>query len=163
MALGLGFSFGFGRLKGVPSTTIYAPTLTWTGDETDTRPDFDVDISIGNGAPFDAAANDVLRLEYSANAGSSWNAYLTHTLTSGEIAGDPITVSGVSALSNGDYLFRARIERGAHVSAWSDSEAVTVDAVALASGTPIGLLLVLTRAGNPGEAMGLLLTLTKAS
>lgn len=159
--MALGFGFGFGRLKGAAVPTISAPALTWTGDTTDSRPDFDVNIPVGSGTA--VAAGDVLRLQYSGDGGSNWSAYLTHTLTSGEITGDPITVSGVSALVSGNYLFRARLERGVILSAWSASETVTLVIVALASGTPIGLLLVLTRAGNPGEPIGLLLTLTKAS
>lgn len=105
---------------------IAAPTLTWTGDTADTTPDFDVVISSGLGAPRDAAAGDVLRIEYSANAGSSWNAYLTHAFIQAEIDGATITVSGASALGTGSYLFRARIERGTIISAWSASSAVTI-------------------------------------
>lgn len=126
MALGLGFSFGFGRLSG--SRPILSVTITWDGDDTDSRPDFDVDLPFGNGPPQDAAANDVLRLEYSTDGGSIWNAYLTHTLTADEIAGDPITVNGVNAVSNGVRLFRARLERGTKFSAWSASESVTINA-----------------------------------
>lgn len=129
--MALGFGFGFGLQRGQSSLVAlspFAPVLTWVGDEADRTPDFDVDIPSGNGAPHDAAADDVLRIQYSSNGGSSWNAYLTHTFTSGDIAGDPITVSGVTPIVNGSYLFRARIERGLFLSAWSDSEAVTVDA-----------------------------------
>lgn len=106
----------------------YAPSIEWDGDETDSRPDFDVITWVGLGAPYDTAVDDVLRIEYSANGGSSWNAYLTHTFTSGDIAGTPFSVSGVSALANGDYLFRDRDERGSNVSSWSSSESVTIDA-----------------------------------
>lgn len=130
MALGLGFSFGFGRLKGVPSTTIYAPSIEWDGDETDSRPDFDVIFWRGAGAPFDTAVGDVLRIR-NITLGST---YLTHTFTSDDIAGTPFTVSGVTPLANGDYDFDARIERGAHVSAWSASDSVTVNAVAVSAG-----------------------------
>lgn len=108
------------------SILIVAPILTWTGDTSDATPDFDVDLSSGLGAPRDTATNDVLRVQYSTDGGSNWNAYLTHSFTSGEIAGTPITVSGVSSLANAAYLFRARIERGGILSPWSSSAAATV-------------------------------------
>lgn len=153
-------------LVGGPITvtfTIYAPEITWVEDTSDARPDFDIDLPSGNGGNLDAAADDILHLQYSSDAGANWSDYLSHTLTSGEVAGDEITVAGVSGLANGIYIFRARLERGIYASDWGLSDTVTIDAVVLASGTPIGLLLVLTRAGNPGEPIGLLLALTKAS
>lgn len=105
-----------------------APILTWDDNTADTTPNFSVDLPSGNGAPRDAAANDVLRIQYSSDSGANWSAYLTHTLDAGDIAGDPITVTGVTPLANGSYVFRARLERGSIVSAWSASENATVNA-----------------------------------
>lgn len=102
----------------------YAPDIEWDGDETDNRPDFDVIIWSGLGAPYDTAVGDVLRIR-NITLGST---YLTHTFTSDDIDGVPFTVSGVTPLANGDYEFDARIERGSNISAWSASEDVTVDA-----------------------------------
>jgi hypothetical protein len=118
--------FGGANTSATGADWPFAPALTWNGSTADRTPDFDVDISSGNGAPYDTATNDVLRIEYSANSGANWSAYLTHSFSSGEIAGNPITVSGVTPLANGAYLFRARIERGSNESAWSASAAVTV-------------------------------------
>lgn len=102
----------------------YAPSIEWDEDETDNRPDFDVIFWSGAGAPFDTAVGDVLRIR-NITLGST---YLTRTLTADDIAGVPFEVS-VTPLANGVYSFDARIERGSNISAWSDSESVTVDAV----------------------------------
>src|SRR5262245_48717430 len=109
---------------------IVPPVITWTGDTSDTTPDFDIDLSSGLGAPRDAAAGDVFHEQYSPDSGATWNDYLLHTLTSGDIAGTPFTVSGVSPLANGTFPFRARLERGSITSAWSASVSVTVSASA---------------------------------
>lgn len=125
--MALGFGFGFGLQRGQSSITAlspFAPDITWDGDETDSRPDFDVIIWSGLGDPHDTAVGDVLRIR-NLTLG---NTYLTHTFTSDDIAGTPFTVSGVTPLANGDYDFDARIERGLLVSTWSASEDVTVDA-----------------------------------
>lgn len=126
--MALGFGFGFGLQRGqssIAALSPFAPDIIWDGDETDSRPDFDVIMWSGIGAPHDTAVGDVLRIR-NITLG---NTYLTHTFTSDDIAGIPFTVSGVTPLANGDYDFDARIERGLLVSAWSASEDVTVDAV----------------------------------
>jgi hypothetical protein len=130
LRLGLGTGLSSRPNRGSGGSTSLAPgavVLTWDGVSSDTTPNFDVDLPSGNGAPRDAAAGDVLRIQYSSNGGSSWNAYLTHTLDAGDIAVGSITVTGVSPLADGSYLFRPRLERGALVSAWGASESVTID------------------------------------
>jgi hypothetical protein len=131
---------GFGRMgSGVgagdgagPSLLPGAVVLTWDGDDTDTRPDFDVDLPSGLGAPEDAEEDDIIRFQYRLQSGvdADYADYMvTDPLTAGQIAGDPITVSGVGALANGDYYFRARLERdGTLLGPWSNVEEVTVAA-----------------------------------
>jgi hypothetical protein len=88
-----------------------AVVLSWDGDDTDTRPDFDVDLPSGQGAPLDAEVDDVLVIQYRLQSGvdGDYAEYLTDTLDAGEVAGDTITVPGVDPLSDGDYYFRARL------------------------------------------------------
>jgi hypothetical protein len=108
-----------------------AVVLTWDGDDTDTRPDFDVDLPSGQGAPLDAEVDDVLVIQYRLQSGvdGDYAEYLTDTLDAGEVAGDTITVPGVDPLSDGDYYFRARLERdGTLFGPWSNVEDVTVAA-----------------------------------
>lgn len=106
-----------------PAAVADAPTLDWTSDGTDSTPDFDVTLPTGFGNYRDAAVNDVLRIEYSPG-----NTYLTRTLISGDLLGSAISLSA-SALADGTYAFRARLERsGVGNSAWSADETVTLGA-----------------------------------
>jgi hypothetical protein len=108
-----------------------AVVLTWDGDDTDTRPDFDVDLPSGQGAPLDAETGDVLVIQYRLQSGvdADYAEFLRDTLDAGEVAGDTITVPGVDPLSDGAYYFRARLERdGTLFGAWSNVESVTVAA-----------------------------------
>jgi hypothetical protein len=103
-----------------------AVVLTWDGDDTDTRPDFDVDLPSGQGAPLDAEVDDVLVIQYSIN-GTDWFAYLSDTLDLGEVTGDTVTVPGVDPLTGGAYFFRARLERdGTLFGPWSNTENVEI-------------------------------------
>jgi len=78
--------------------------------------------------------------------GGSWTTYITHTFISADIAGTPFNVSGVIPLSNGNYLFRPRIERGVHISAWGNSVGITIlasqpnDMSKWFDGLPLGLV-----------------------
>lgn len=127
----IGYGFGFSRRGSgggvVDPLAPTAPTLTWDGVATDTTPNFDVGLP-GGAAPGAAAVADDLVIQYSADSGANWSAYLTDPLDAGDIAGSPLTETGVTPLAGGSYTFRARLVRGAHVSAWSASAAATVTA-----------------------------------
>lgn len=99
-----------------------APSLDWTSGSADTTPDFDVTLPTGFGDFRDAAVGDVLRIEYAHGS-----TYLTRTLILGDISGSALNLSA-SALSDGTYAFRARLERtgGTLLSAWSADETVIV-------------------------------------
>jgi hypothetical protein len=108
-----------------------APALTWNSLETDDEPDFLVDLPNGNVDPIqDAAADDHLIIEYQLQAGGAWTEYVDYVLLSGDITDDTITVTGVGSVANGDYFFRARLERGALIGTDSANEAVTINVVA---------------------------------
>jgi hypothetical protein len=126
---------GFGRLGAVlggastPAVVVpAAPALTWNSLETDDEPDFLVDLPSGNVDPDqDAAADDHLIIEYQLQAGGAWTEYVDRTLIAGDITDDTISVSGVGSVANGDYFFRARIERGALIGTNSANEEVTIN------------------------------------
>jgi hypothetical protein len=109
-----------------------APALTWNSLETDDEPDFLVDLPSGNVDPDeDAAAGDHLIIEYQLQAGGAWTEYVDRTLIAGDITDDTITVTGVGSVPNGDYFFRARLERPspALIGTNSANESVTINAV----------------------------------
>lgn len=134
MSFGLGgLGAGLGRLgsnggRGIDPLAPGTPVLTWDGNSADTTPNFSVDLPHGNGAPLDAAVGDVLRVQVSAAGANVWSAYVTPTLDAGNIAGNPITVTGATPLANGTYDFRARLERGTHIGSWSAIKTATVAA-----------------------------------
>jgi hypothetical protein len=104
-----------------------APALTWTSADSDTTPDFDVDLPSGySDAARNAQAGDHLILEYQLQAGGAWTQYLDHPLSSGDISDDDITVSDVDAVPSGDYYFRARLQRGGLIGDNSSNEEVTI-------------------------------------
>jgi hypothetical protein len=107
-----------------------APVLVWASLETDDEPDFEVDLPNGNVDPIeDAAEGDHLIFEYQLQSGGAWTEYLDHTLTAGDITDDDISVPGVDSVADGDYFFRARLERGALIGTNSASVEVTIDTV----------------------------------
>jgi hypothetical protein len=129
-ALGRGFG-RLGALLGGSSTPAVvvpaAPALTWNSLETDDEPDFLIDLPSGNVDPIeDAAADDHLIIEYQLQAGGAWTEYVDHTLIADDITDDTISIAGVGSVSNGDYYFRARIERGALIGTNSANEEVTI-------------------------------------
>jgi hypothetical protein len=132
---GLGLRYGtLGAVLGGASTPAVvvpaAPALTWNSLETDDEPDFLVDLPSGNVDPDqDAAADDHLIIEYQLQAGGAWTEYVDRTLIAGDITDDTISVSGVGSVANGDYFFRARIERGALIGTNSANASVTINLV----------------------------------
>jgi hypothetical protein len=134
--LGARGGFGSGGALGGASTPAVvapaAPALTWNSLETDDEPDFLIDLPSGNVDPVeDAAADDHLIIEYQLQAGGSWTEYVDHTLTAGDITDDTISIAGVGSVANGDYYFRARLERPspALIGTNSANEEVTINAV----------------------------------
>ena len=117
-----------GGASNPPAQVPAAPVLTWNSASSDTTPDFLVDLPNGWGDYRDAVAGDHLKVEYQLQSGGAWTSYIDHTLTSGDITDDLIAVTGVGALSSGDYYFRGRIERGVLISANSANVAVTIAA-----------------------------------
>lgn len=104
-----------------------APALTWNSTSADTTPDFLVDLPNGQIDPIqDAAAGDHLIVEYQLQSGGAWTQYLDRTLSAGDISDDVISVTGVGALSAGDYFFRGRIERSPLIGTNSSNASVTI-------------------------------------
>lgn len=108
-------------VAGTIGINLTAPVLTWTSLTTDTTPEFDVDLT----APEVA---DVITLEYDDNSDfSSAIDTETNIVDSGEASA--LLVNFVlGALADGTYYFRAKHARGASVSAWSNTETVTIAA-----------------------------------
>lgn len=97
-----------------------AMSISWDEVDADSTPGFDI--------AFDAvSAGDLLRIQWSIDSGAHWTDYLTHILSSGDIESD-FTVSGVTPLSDGSYIFRARLERSGHAGEWSDTTSAHIDA-----------------------------------
>lgn len=89
------------------------PIIAWASEEDDLTPDFNINL------PRQVLANDVLVMQYRALPGGTFAQYFSYTVTAGDIIDDTITIPGGNALAEDDYEFRARLERGALVSAWS--------------------------------------------
>jgi len=105
------------------------PVVTWVEESTDSAPDFDIGLPSGFGDGRDAAAGDDLIIERSTDPATTWTLYLTHTLTTGDLTDDEIELEAAD-LPNGDYLFRARLDRGSgSVSGNSNLEPVTIEVV----------------------------------
>lgn len=105
-----------------------APLMTWASTSSDSTPDFDIDLPSGVGDGTDAAAGDVLHIQYSDDAWVTPQEYVSYTLLSGDITADTISESGISAIADGSYVFRARLERsGVGNSAWTSDVSVTID------------------------------------
>lgn len=124
-----------------------APLMTWASTSSDNTPDFSIDLPSGAGDGTDAAAGDVLHIQYSNDAWVTPQEYVSYTLLTADITADIITKSGVTAVADGTYVFRARLERsGAGNSAWTSDVAVTISTAV--SG------LTLTAQANPTAITG---------
>jgi hypothetical protein len=129
MGLALGIVFGLTYLRGV-LVGRGTPILTWDGGTSDTEPDFFLDLLY-------PVVGDTVYLQYDNNSDfSSPIATLSNVLDSSEIGVLELSFA-TGVLANGTYYFRAKH----NTSEWSNTETVTITAV---SGTPIGLLLLLT-------------------
>lgn len=112
------------------------PLLGWATSIDDTTPNFNVDLPKDFEDFRDAKVGDDLVVQYQDEGGdwSSPTEYLTHTLTSEDLEGDPIS-ENAAELEDGQYEFRARLERGSTFSNWSAT--VDVEIVTEVSATPI--------------------------
>src|SRR5262245_24690540 len=90
-----------------------APVLDWDDDTADNTPDFNIDFGP------DAAEDDVIRVQYDDNASFTSPNEATDTLDAAEILAGEIDL-GLSALADGTWYVRARLERGAALSRWSN-------------------------------------------
>lgn len=134
--LALGACSSSAALFGVALT---APTLDWDDETADATPDFTIDFGP------EAISGDVIRVQYDTDSGFSAPTEATDTLDSTEIAAGLISLA-LSSLSNGTYYVRARIERGGSYSDWSNTETITIAVGGGTAGEAIGLLLALTKA-----------------
>jgi len=122
-----------------------ACTLSVTSAASDNEPDFDVVLPSGFSDDRDALVGDDLVIQYRL-VGGVFATYASKLLDLGDIAGSSTTQLGVTTLDDGDYEFRCRLERAGHAeSSWSNTVAHTISTSG-AVGSPIGLLLVLTKA-----------------
>jgi hypothetical protein len=104
-----------------------APVLTWTGDTQDNTPDFDIE--------FDSSADEgaVITLEIATDSGfTSIVVTYNDTLDAGEVAANLVEIAA-SNLPNGTYYARAKVTDGGIVSAWSNTEEVTIGTLFTAS------------------------------
>jgi len=96
-----------------------APVLTIVSAESDTTPDFDIDIPTGAGDDSDAAVGDLLIVQtLISGPGTTWQPYLSHTIVSGDLSGSGFSASAAPLVA-GTYLARARLERSSVPSPWS--------------------------------------------
>jgi hypothetical protein len=98
-----------------------APTLAWESAE-DVNPPLLV-----IGLPDDTEAGDHIVVEVSDDDGGSWDPYLDVVVDDPDGEEQDETAA---ALEVGDYVFRARMERGAEVSDWSTEVDVTISGYA---------------------------------
>jgi hypothetical protein len=112
-----------------PVEDIGSIVITWNTAATDNTPGFEVDLPLENGAPTDVEEGDTLAFEYTTNGGSSWTSYVDITITAGHISGDSLSFAGASSIADGEWDFRARLERSGHISPWATDD-VTIDATA---------------------------------
>jgi hypothetical protein len=121
-----------------------APVLTWDEEADDSTPDFVVDFDE------DTAETDVIRLQIDSDVNFGSPTEFTNTLDAAEILAGEISMA-VSELADGTYYARVRVEQPEDppISDWSNVEEIEI----VGGGG----------AGTAGEAIGLLLVLTKAA
>src|SRR5262245_53042544 len=94
-----------------------APVLDWDDETADNSPDFLIDFDEG-----DVVEGNNVTIEVYSNAGLTLLVdTVTHALTGAEILAGEISMGG-SALADGTYYVRTRVESGS----WSNTEIVTI-------------------------------------
>lgn len=103
-----------------------APTFAFVdATTTDATPNVDIGLPSGNGNHQDAAADDVVQV-YADDV-----LWFQHTLTAQNIIDGTVTVTGVSNLSDGTRVGKARLTRsGAETSDFSATDSIVIDATA---------------------------------
>lgn len=128
-----------------------APVLTWDTDGTDNTPsftgDFD-DTMVHDAGSIDGSNYDVIHLEWDTDSGFGSVDNDSNTLDAAEIlAGEVAFTTGT--LADGLWYARCRHEHVvagvSHFSPWSNTVSQTIE-TATSAGEAIGLLLVLTKA-----------------
>jgi hypothetical protein len=102
------------------------PLLSIDSGTTDTTPNFNVDLPINYGDYRDAAVGDDLVIRRNTDPETAWSTHVTRTLIADDLAGVPVALTGITPLSNGDYLFDAHLERSGVESDSSPTVAHTI-------------------------------------
>lgn len=107
---------GFGRLGGSGGAGVAAPSapvLAWVSAETDTTPEFTIEIDDT------IAEGDNVQFQYQADGGD-WSSPTTvnDTISAGEDAANQIDMA-MSALGDGAYEARVRVSTAAAPTTWS--------------------------------------------
>ena len=116
-----------------------APTLAWASTALDNTPNFTVGLKTAPADGSQTQVGDVLHIQRQPSGGT-WTTptdYLSHTIAAGDLTASSITIAGITAVPDGSYGFRARIERsGTTPSAWTTPDvAVTIDTTAPTAST----------------------------
>jgi hypothetical protein len=116
-AVSLGYN-DWNSLDTIEGFLLDAPVLDWDDETDDDTPDFTVDLDE------DVENGDVLRTQYDTNI-----AFPAPTEATDNLDGSNQFDLGLSALANGTYYVRCRVERSsAAISPWSNIETITIDA-----------------------------------
>ena len=96
-----------------------APTLVITSGTSDNTPDFTL-----NG---DFAVGDTVRFQYGTASSFAGVSEVSNTIDAGEDAANSLDFDIVTALANGTWYFRARIERPSlGIGGWSNTQSVAI-------------------------------------
>jgi hypothetical protein len=113
-----------------------APTFAQPVVTTDSTPQFQIVLPDGYGDFRDAAVDDTIRIYTSENNEETFTLWATSAaLDAGQIAGDPISISGVTPLANGRYQAHARLARTGALGELSNQVDFSIDAVE--AGAPV--------------------------
>jgi hypothetical protein len=113
-----------------------APTFAQPVVTTDSTPQFQIVLPDGYGDFRDAAVDDTIRIYTSENNEETFTLWATSAaLDAGQIAGDPISISGITPLINGRYQAHARLARAGALGDLSNQVDFSIDAVVV--GAPV--------------------------
>jgi hypothetical protein len=129
--------WGWGASHGAISS-LPAPVLTWDEQAEDPTPDFDIDFAEGG-----VVAGNTVYLELYSDSGlTTLVDSQQHTLDAGDITAGTITLAG-DPLPDDTYYARSRVNSGT----WSNTVTVPIVGGGVSTaGEAIGLLLILTKA-----------------
>lgn len=118
MHLGLGQIGALGRLPSAAIFLFAAPAITLTSPITDNTPEFEM-------VHDDIREGDLVRFQYSTSAAFAGAVEVTNTIDAAEFAAKVLDFS-TGPLANNTWYFRARIERLATMSQWSNVVSETI-------------------------------------